>query len=536
MNFLKQSIQIAIFTFIFFSGSASFADTCNFRLEVTYPDGEKGCLTDLPLAKAIPKGWGASVASLVNREGFYAISASEKCTEVGLGMTQLFTSAWSEAGKRTAETTALSGCSKACDCSVVVKEGRVLIPKNLAMVLALNHSDVVNTAAVDAQRLRVEKLREQQLLEEAKLRKQEQTINQLLLEEKEKLAAAEKLRQQKNFDEESQLREQVKLNQESKMKEEVRLSEASRLRQEQIRLESEKLKEDVRIEQQARVKDRELLAQLAKELARLRAESALSKPLSTPALSSSEPTKTNEIESQRIFVNRKALVIGNDSYKYISSLANAREDAKAIADNLTNVGFKVTLRLDLTEKEMKAALRGFKAQVEAGDEVAFFYAGHGVQLANTNYLVPIDVAGEGAEQIKDEGIALQRVLDDISEKKAKFTLAMIDACRDNPFKTNGRAIGGSARGLAPTTAATGQMVVFSAGTGQQALDKLGANDKEKNGLFTRIFVREMQKKGVSVDRLVRNVRAEVVDLAKSVGHEQVPAIYDQAVGEFYFKK
>ena len=80
------------------------------------------------------------------------------------------------------------------------------------------------------------------------------------------------------------------------------------------------------------------------------------------------------------------------------------------------------------------------------------------------------------------------------------------------------------------------MIIFSAGTGQQALDKLGSSDKEKNGLFTRIFVREMQKKGVSVDRLVRNVRAEVVDLAKSVGHEQVPAIYDQVVGEFYFKK
>lgn len=192
--------------------------------------------------------------------------------------------------------------------------------------------------------------------------------------------------------------------------------------------------------------------------------------------------------------------------------------------------------MDLTEKEMKATLRGFKAQVEAGDEVAFFYAGHGVQLANSNFLVPIDVAGEGEEQIKDEGIALQRVLDDLSEKKAKFTIAMIDACRDNPFKSNGRAIGGSTRGLAPTTAATGQMIIFSAGTGQQALDKLGASDKEKNGLFTRIFVREMQKKGLSVDRLVRNVRAEVVDLAKSVGHEQVPAIYDQVVGEFYFKK
>jgi len=57
----------------------------------------------------------------------------------------------------------------------------------------------------------------------------------------------------------------------------------------------------------------------------------------------------------------------------------------------------------------------------------------------------------------------------------------------------------------------------------------------KNGLFTRVFIKEMQKPGLSVDRVLRNVRKEVVDLAKSVGHEQVPAIYDQVVGEFYFK-
>jgi hypothetical protein len=109
----------------------------------------------------------------------------------------------------------------------------------------------------------------------------------------------------------------------------------------------------------------------------------------------------------------------------------------------------------------------------------------------------------------------------------------VDACRDNPFKTSGRSIGG--RGLAPTTAATGQMIIFSAGSGQQALDKLGNADKNKNGLFTRVFIKEMQKPGLSVDRVLRNVRKEVVDLAKSVGHEQVPAIYDQVVGEFYFK-
>ena len=105
--------------------------------------------------------------------------------------------------------------------------------------------------------------------------------------------------------------------------------------------------------------------------------------------------------------------------------------------------------------------------------------------------------------------------------------------RDNPFKSTGRAIG--TRGMAPTTAATGQMIIFSAGSGQQALDKLGGADKDPNSVFTRTFLKEMEKPGLTVDRVLRNVRNQVVGLAKSVGHQQVPALYDQVVGDFYFK-
>ena len=93
-----------------------------------------------------------------------------------------------------------------------------------------------------------------------------------------------------------------------------------------------------------------------------------------------------------------------------------------------------------------------------------------------------------------------------------------------------------ARGLAPTSAATGQMIVYSAGIGQQALDSLGPKDTEPNSVFTRVFVREMHKPGLSLDKIVRNVRSEVVSLARSINHEQVPAIYDQVIGEFFFIK
>jgi hypothetical protein len=268
-----------------------------------------------------------------------------------------------------------------------------------------------------------------------------------------------------------------------------------------------------------------MLAQLQQANA-LAAVQAAKRQVDT-AMPTSSPQK-----APTVFANRKALVIGNDSYTNVAKLNNAGKDAEAMARALESVGFKVWKHLDVDEKKFKQALRDFRQQVQGGDEVLFFYAGHGVQLGNANYLLPTDIKGDQEDQVKDEAIQLQRVLDDLQDKKTKFALAVIDACRDNPFKGQGRALGG--RGLVPTTAATGQMIMFSAGSGQQALDKLGSNDPEKNGLFTRIFLKEMVKPGISVDRVLRNVRNEVVRLAKSVGHEQTPALYDQAIGEFYF--
>jgi hypothetical protein len=229
---------------------------------------------------------------------------------------------------------------------------------------------------------------------------------------------------------------------------------------------------------------------------------------------------------------RKALVIGNDTYTRVPVLQNARTDARAIGESLSKVGFEVTTAFDLSERRMKEVLRNFRMSIQGGDQVVFFYAGHGVQLSSSNYLLPVDIEGASEEQVKDEAIELQRVLDDMQERRAGFLLAIIDACRDNPFQSSGRAIGG--RGLAPTSAATGQMIIFSAGTGQQALDKLGTADREPNGLFTRLFLREMTKPDLPVDRILRNVRTEVARLAKSVGHEQTPALYDQSLGDFFF--
>lgn len=292
-----------------------------------------------------------------------------------------------------------------------------------------------------------------------------------------------------------------------------------RLDQERKALEEEKRKMAQQMEAMT-----QMLAKLQKENA------AAAKAKEDALLAQTEPVSKAPVT----YANRKALVIGNDLYTDVPKLNNAGADADAMAKSLEAVGYKVFKHLNLSEKKFKQAIRDFRQNLSGGDEVLFFFAGHGVQLGNANYLLPTDVKGDQEDQVKDDAILLQKVLDDLEEKKTKFALAVIDACRDNPFKGKGRAIGG--RGLAPTSAATGQMIMFSAGSGQQALDRLGDNDKDKNGLFTRIFVKEMLKPGVSVDRVLRNVRNEVVRLARSVGHEQTPALYDQAIGEFYFKQ
>lgn len=254
--------------------------------------------------------------------------------------------------------------------------------------------------------------------------------------------------------------------------------------------------------------------------------------VAVPALPQTS-SRTQVVQPAKGDGKRIALVIGNDSYQRVDKLRNARADARAIGRALEDAGFKVTLRLDANEKSMKESMRLFKGLIGGGDEAVFFFSGHGVQLGTANYLLPTDIVGESEDQIKDDAMPLQRVLDDLQDQKARFSLAIVDACRNNPFRSAGRAIGG--RGLAPTSAATGQMVLYSAGAGQQALDRLNDNDPDVNGLFTRVFLKEMAKPGIPVDRVLRNVREEVVRLAKSVGHEQVPALYDQALGEFYFR-
>lgn len=231
---------------------------------------------------------------------------------------------------------------------------------------------------------------------------------------------------------------------------------------------------------------------------------------------------------------RVALVIGNDAYQGVPKLEKAANDARAIGKELEKVGFEVMSYTNLDRRSMNQAINKFTEKISGGGVGVLFFAGHGVQLDGRNFLLPVDIKVDKPNDLDDEAIDMLKVTERLTDAKAKLSLLIIDACRDNPFpKKAGRSIGGT-RGLSMPQTPSGTMVVYSAGVNQQALDKLSDGDKSPNGLFTREFLPVISTPGIRIDDAVKKVRSTVIQKAKSVGHDQNPAIYDQTDGDFYF--
>src|ERR1700684_3456906 len=148
---------------------------------------------------------------------------------------------------------------------------------------------------------------------------------------------------------------------------------------------------------------------------------------------------------------RVALIIGNSSYQNVARLGNPVNDAAAMTATLKNAGFDfVASHRDLKMSEMRRVLRDFADKARDADVAVVYYAGHGIEVDGTNYLVPVDAVLERDTDIYDEAFSLDRILVTIEPAK-QLRLVMLDACRDNPFaRTMKRTIGSRAigRGLA----------------------------------------------------------------------------------------
>src|SRR5919199_811577 len=217
---------------------------------------------------------------------------------------------------------------------------------------------------------------------------------------------------------------------------------------------------------------------------------------------------------------RWALVIGNDAYQHVNRLKAAVNDAAAMAASLRQLRFKVLERSNLDRAGMYRAVREL-AERAPGSVVIVYYAGHGVQIRGRSFLLPVDIDPWNEGEVEDSAVLLDDVLNLLAGAKANLTIVFVDACRNNPLPA---VVRGIERGLAePRGLPRGQMVVYAAGTGEEALDRLGPDDKSPNGLFVRELLPELQRPGVALHDAVDAAASRVAQEAAAVGHEQHPA-------------
>ena len=207
---------------------------------------------------------------------------------------------------------------------------------------------------------------------------------------------------------------------------------------------------------------------------------------------------------------RVAFVVGNGAYKNVAQLPNPPIDAKAMASTLRNVGFEVIEGSNLTRDQMTEKLLDFGRKAQGSDVAVFYYAGHGIAVGGSNYLLPVDADIKSEMDVKlGAAINIDLTLDQ-TMGDAKVKLVFLDACRDNPFaakiKSNSATRSVNVQsGLAEMKSGEGTLIAFATGPGQTALDGQEGN----NSPFTRALIDNITKPGVEIQQAMTSVRAQV---------------------------
>ena len=227
---------------------------------------------------------------------------------------------------------------------------------------------------------------------------------------------------------------------------------------------------------------------------------------------------------------RVALVIGNSAYQHAGELANTRNDAVDMAAALRTHGFEVLDGIDLDKAALERKIRDFAAALVGADVGVFFYAGHGLQISGTNYLVPIDAQLRSASALDFEMVRLDLVQRTM-EREAPTNILFLDACRDNPLAPNlARAMGTRSadigRGLAPAEFGVGTLISFSTQPGNVALDGTA-----RNSPFAGALIRHLRSSSDDLSAILIAVRNDVM---RETQRRQVPWEHSSLTGRFYF--
>lgn len=238
-----------------------------------------------------------------------------------------------------------------------------------------------------------------------------------------------------------------------------------------------------------------------------------------------------------------ALVIGNSAYRGTFYLRNPKNDATDIAEKLKALGFSVVLGSDLSTTELSKTTSDFAARLTQQAAVGlFYYAGHAVQIGGANYLVGVDIptAEVSKEAFKNFVAPFDLVISGMESSGTKVNIAILDACRDNPFagfgdESSSKAGGRSLRNLQVSAAElggavrqpdVGTFIAFATSPNKAASD--GA---ERNGTYTKYLLKYMSEEGLLLDELFRRVRKDVITETKG---DQVPWDSSGLVAEFFF--
>lgn len=222
---------------------------------------------------------------------------------------------------------------------------------------------------------------------------------------------------------------------------------------------------------------------------------------------------------------RLALVIGNAAYR-TDPLDNPINDARLIASSLQRSGFNVTLRENLDRPALLGALREFGNRLNENTIAVLYYAGHGLQLRDRNYLIPVDAEIRSEDEIPISGIDLSFILGRMSAARSRINIVILDACRNNPFA--GKTVA-APRGLAQMDAPVGTLLAFATAPGKLAADSgTGSN---ANSLYAIYLSKHLLTPGLPVESVFKRVREGVV---KDTQQQQVPWESSSLQGEFAF--
>jgi uncharacterized caspase-like protein len=244
-----------------------------------------------------------------------------------------------------------------------------------------------------------------------------------------------------------------------------------------------------------------------------------------------------------------ALVIGQSEYEHLAPLANPANDADAIEELLSDLGFDTTLASDRDARQLTRVLEGFVEDAEDADVAILFYAGHGIEAGGENYLVPVDADFSALDAAAERLVPITDYLERL-KATVPVTIVMLDACRDNPFPAGAlvragpdatpvqmgdAGLAGETRGASRLTAGApapeetyGTVIAFAAEPGRAALD----GEPGANSPYTAAVLRHLDAMTGQEFGTVMRIVAEEVYL--NTGGQQQPWVNESLRRLLYF--